>query len=58
MPPGNGSDVAMHGRRSGVEPGTIAKFFQDESVPCQRFDDEEKLVAHVADHLQEGKVVG
>jgi len=48
----------MHGRRSGVEPGAIAKFFQDESVPCQRFDDEEKLVAHVADHLQEGKVVG
>jgi len=38
--------------------GAIDTFLKEESIPYRRFDDEEKLVAHVADHLQEGKVVG
>jgi carbamoyltransferase len=38
--------------------GTIADFLHEESIPYRRFDDEEKLVAHVAERLQDGKVVG
>jgi carbamoyltransferase len=37
---------------------TVEQFLKDERIPSRRFDDEDQLVAHVADHLQAGKVVG
>jgi carbamoyltransferase len=38
--------------------GTIDTFLKDENIPYHRFDDEEKLLTHVVDRLQEGKVIG
>jgi carbamoyltransferase len=37
---------------------TVEQFLRDEGIPSRRFDDEDQLVAHVADQLQDGKVVG
>jgi carbamoyltransferase len=37
---------------------TIDTFLKEESIPHCRFDDEDKLLTHVVDRLQEGKVVG
>jgi carbamoyltransferase len=36
----------------------IDKFLNDESIPHRQFDDEEKLVTHIANHIQDGKVIG
>ena len=38
--------------------GAVDTFLTEESIPYRRFDDEEKLLAHVVDRLQEGKVIG
>jgi carbamoyltransferase len=38
--------------------GTIETFLRHQNIPFQRFDDEEKLLHHVVDHLAAGKVVG
>jgi carbamoyltransferase len=37
---------------------TVDTFLRTEHIPYRRFDDEEKLLAHVVDRLREGKVVG
>jgi carbamoyltransferase len=42
----------------GHSAGDIATFLTKESIPYRRFDDEEKLLGHVVDRLQEGKVIG
>jgi carbamoyltransferase len=36
----------------------IDTFLTAESIPSRRFDDEEKLLGHVVDRLQDGKVIG
>jgi carbamoyltransferase len=36
----------------------IATFLKEENIPYRRFDDEDTLLTHVADRLQEGKVIG
>jgi carbamoyltransferase len=38
--------------------GAIDQFLKEEGIPHRRFDDEDKLLAHVVDRLQEGRVVG
>ena len=38
--------------------GNIQAFLKENGIPYERFDQEEKLLGRVADHLQEGKVVG
>ncbi len=38
--------------------GAIATFLKEENIPYRRFDDEDKLLTHVTDRLQEGKVIG
>ena len=38
--------------------GAIDEFLREENIPYHRFDDEDKLLTHVVDRLQEGKVVG
>jgi carbamoyltransferase len=39
-------------------PAEIQAFLKNGGIRHQRFNDEEKLIAHVVDRLQEGKVVG
>jgi carbamoyltransferase len=36
----------------------VEKFLADQSIPYRRFDDEDKLLGHVVDRLQGGKVIG
>jgi carbamoyltransferase len=36
----------------------VEQFLTTESIPYRRFDDEEKLLAHVVERLQAGKVIG
>jgi carbamoyltransferase len=38
--------------------GAISQFLTEAGIPHRRFDDEEKLLTHVVDRLQEGKVIG
>jgi carbamoyltransferase len=38
--------------------GAIATYLTNEGIPYRRFDDEAKLLGHVVDRLQEGKVIG
>jgi carbamoyltransferase len=38
--------------------GEVDKFLTEESIPYRRFEDEEKLLTHVVDCLQAGKVIG
>jgi carbamoyltransferase len=38
--------------------GAVEKFLTEENIPYRRFDHEEKLLDHVVDRLQEGKVIG
>jgi carbamoyltransferase len=38
--------------------GEIDTFLKEECIHYRRFDDEEKLLTHVVDRLQEGKVIG
>ena len=38
--------------------GTIDTFLTQENIPYRRFDDDEKLFAHVVDRLDAGKVIG
>lgn len=39
-------------------PSEIDTFLRAQGIPHRRFDDEEKLLGHVADRLQDGKVIG
>jgi carbamoyltransferase len=38
--------------------GEIEAFLHDQGIPYRRFDDEDKLLAHVVDRVKEGKVIG
>jgi carbamoyltransferase len=38
--------------------GVIDTFLTTENIPYRRFDDEDQLLTHVSDRLQEGKVIG
>jgi carbamoyltransferase len=38
--------------------GDVDMFLRAHNIPFQRLDDDEKLIARVVDHLQEGKVIG
>jgi carbamoyltransferase len=39
-------------------PGEVESFLKDRGIGYRRFTDEDKLIAHVVDRLQEGKVIG
>jgi carbamoyltransferase len=38
--------------------GTIEAFLRQHNIAYQRFDDDDKLIQHVVEHLEAGKVVG
>src|SRR5262245_30150091 len=42
----------------GHQAGAIDTFLNEENIPYRHFNDEEKLLTHVVDRLQEGKVIG
>jgi carbamoyltransferase len=39
-------------------PSTVETFLRDHNIPHARIEDDDRLIAHVVDHLQAGKVVG
>jgi carbamoyltransferase len=38
--------------------GAIEAFLHEQGIPYRRFDDEEKLLAHIVERLQAGRVIG
>ncbi|MGE0606775.1 MAG: carbamoyltransferase [Pirellulales bacterium] len=54
--PGDSQGGSLLGPRFGDD--EIAEFLSQENIAHQRFDDEGELLAEVATHLEEGKIVG